>query len=270
MEVGLSTASYFNKMTVEDAVTDIGAHGVRVCEVFLNSFSEYEPAFVEMLARRARDGGVSVYSVHPMGIQFETLLFSQHDRQCADSLRVYERVLCAAETLGATRYVMHGAANLSGVPFAVDYARFADVFDTLLTMAERHGVTLTLENVSWCLFNRPEFGVRLSEALGNHRLKFTLDVKQALRVGLTALDFIDAVGEDVVNLHLCDAVVAADRSFSMRMPGAGDVDFAAIRDALMAKGYAGPAFIEVYGGMYREMGQLYHSLAQMRAIFSSI
>ncbi len=272
MEVGLSTASYFNKLPVEDAVTDIGKHGVRICEVFLNSFSEYKPDFIALLKDRLQKANLSVYSVHPMGIQFETLLFSSHNRQRADSFRIYEHVLKCCKTLGATHYVMHGAASLSGVPAPgmLDYTRLAGLFTELIAMADAFGVTLTLENVSWCLFNVPAFGVRLRDAIGSHALKFTLDVKQALRVGLSALDFIDAIGDDIVNLHLCDAQQPDGGPLVMRMPGKGDVDFSAIRRALLSHGYTGPAFIEVYGNMYSNIDTLYQSLDEMRAVFTNI
>ncbi len=49
MQLGISTASYFQKMMVEDAIPALGAEGVPVCELFLNSFSEYEPDFFRCL-----------------------------------------------------------------------------------------------------------------------------------------------------------------------------------------------------------------------------
>ena len=110
MEVGVSSASYFSRMATENAVRDIGAHGVRLAEVFLNTFCEYEPAFIELLAGRLAEAGVTAYSVHPMSTQFEPQLFSIHPRQRADALRLYARVLRAAQRLGARCYVMHGAA----------------------------------------------------------------------------------------------------------------------------------------------------------------
>lgn len=81
MEIGISTASYFNKLQIEDAVLDIGAHGVRLCELFLNTFSEYEPEFVDLLAERLERANVQVFSVHPMSMQYEPQLFSgfKHD-----------------------------------------------------------------------------------------------------------------------------------------------------------------------------------------------
>ena len=39
VQIGMSTASYFNRMPIEETVGDIGAHGVPLCELFLNTFS---------------------------------------------------------------------------------------------------------------------------------------------------------------------------------------------------------------------------------------
>ena len=79
VQIGMSTASYFNRMPIEETVGDIGAHGVPLCELFLNTFSEYGAG-----VRRPAGGppgrgrGVTAYSVHPMSTQFEPQLFSLH------------------------------------------------------------------------------------------------------------------------------------------------------------------------------------------------
>ena len=163
MEIGLSTASYFQKLQIEDAVLDIGTHGVSVCEVFLNTFSEYEPEFVELLAERLDRANVSVFSVHPMSMQFEPQLFSIHPRQREDALRLYEQVLGAGKRLGAHTYVMHGPARLFGGVKNIELFRIAPILLDLAERAQRFDIQLTLENVSWCVFNEPEFGVRLQE-----------------------------------------------------------------------------------------------------------
>ena len=268
MEVGISTASFFNKCSIEDAVLDLGAHGVTLCELFLNSFSEYEPEFVDMLAGRVKRAGLKVFSVHPMSTQFEPLLFSLHPRQRGDSWKLFEQVLSDARTLGASHYVLHGAANLSGAAKNLQLERLVPIFTDMIALAKSYGVTLTLENVSWCLFRTPEFGARLLDALGSDSIHFTLDIKQAIRAGYSPLQFIDAVGDAIVNLHLCDAVQSSDGAYALKMPGKGDVDFAAVRDALNAHGYAGPAFIEVYSDMYRDIGEIYASRDCMQRVFN--
>lgn len=266
MEIGVSTASYFNRMQVEDALLDIGAHGTGLCEVFLNTFSEYRPEFIDLLCQRVDEAGLRVFSVHPMSTQFEPLLFSLHSRQRGDAWKLFDLVLQAAHKLGASHYVLHGPANLSGAVKNLQLERIAPIFREMIALAADYGVTLTLENVSWCVFSKPEYGVALREAVGGHSLKFTLDVKQAIRAGSTPLAFINAVGDDVVNLHLCDAVTRPDGTFTLTMPGRGTVDFAAVAAALRLHGYAGPAFIEVYSDMFADTSEIYQCLEQMHQL----
>ena len=267
MEIGLSTASYFQKLQIEDAVLDIGAHGVSLCEVFLNTFSEYEPAFVELLAERLECANVKVFSVHPMSMQFEPQLFSIHPRQREDALNLYERVLSAGKRLGAHTYVMHGPARLFGGVKNIELARIAPIFLDLAERARRYDIQLTLENVSWCVFNEPEFGVRLQE-FTQGAIKHTLDVKQAVRSGFDPMDYIRAVGEEIVNVHLCDATRLSSGGVHYDMPGFGEYDFAAMLNLLYEKGYRGPAFIEVYSDMYSQIPTLYESLARVEQIVS--
>ena len=267
MEIGLSTASYFQKMQIEDAIPDIGAHGVPVCEVFLNTFCEYEPPFVELLAERLSAANVKVFSVHPMSMQFEPQLFSIHPRQRADALTIYERVLSAGKRLGARYYVMHGPARLFGGVKNIELARIAPIFVDLADRAAKYGIQLTLENVSWCVFNEPAFGARL-QAMTGGEIKHTLDVKQAVRSGFDPMDFIRAVGEHIVNVHLCDATRLPSGGVRYDMPGFGEYDFVGMLNLLGKKGYNGPAFIEVYSDMYAEIPVLYESLSRVQSIVS--
>ena len=253
--LGISTASYFNRLPIEDAVTDLAAHGVQLAELFLNTFSEYDAAFAALLKARADAGGVSVYSVHPMSMQFEPQLFSPHPRQRADALRLFEQVLDSGRLLCATHYVMHGAAHLMGAAKGLGLARVAPILRDLADTARGHGMVLTLENVSWCLFSTPDFGRRLVDGLGD-ALRYTIDIKQAVRSGYDPLDYVDAVGALTENLHLCD-FVRTETGPRWVLPGRGECDFSVILAALFAKGYAGPAFIEVYSDAYAATGELY-------------
>lgn len=268
MRIGLSTASYFQKMQIEDAIPDIGAHGVRDCEVFLNTFSEYQPAFVEMLAERLNAAKLNVFSVHPMSMQFEPQLFSIHPRQREDAVNLYERVLSAGERFGARCYVMHGPARLFGGVKNIELNRIAPILLELAARAQKHGIQLTLENVSWCVFNEPEFGARL-QALTHGEIKHTLDVKQAVRSGYDPMDFIHAVGEHIVNVHLCDATKLPSGGVRYAMPGFGEYDFVSMFNLLASKGYQGPAFIEVYSDMYDEIPALYESLHCVEQLVAS-
>ncbi len=258
MQLGISTASYFNRLHVEDALDNIAAHGVSLCEVFLNSFCEYSEAFEDVLAARVKANGLSVYSVHPMSTQFEPQLFSLLDRQRADARQYFERVLQLAKRLGARCYVMHGPVRLAGAAKNIQLDRIAPIFSELSDCAAGYGVTLALENVSYCLFNHPSFCDDMRARIGD-KLKYTLDVKQAVRSGFEPADFAAAMGRDAVNFHLCDAAFSAGGAFTLKMPPLGNADFAGIARRLLDCGYQGPAFVEVYSDMYASLPALYES-----------
>ena len=270
MNVGVSTASIFNKAMVEDIPAMLSPMGCRTIEVFLNTFSEYRPAFVDLLRRRIDDAGLHVYSVHPMSNQFEAQLFSIHPRQKADAFCVYREALNAGRILGATHYVMHGSPHLGGTAKNLELERITPIFAELLDVAAEYGITLCLENVSWCFFHAPAFGKALKERLGDHRLKFVLDIKQAVRSGEDPFAFVEAVGEDMENWHLCDYVFDGDGKLSLRMPGKGQCDFFALGQAMVNKGYRGPAFIEVYSDMYRDLDELKASFDHIRTTLSTL
>ena len=270
MKVGISTASIFNKAMVEDIPAMLAPMGCRLIEVFLNTFSEYRPDFVGLLRKRIDDAGLRVYSVHPMSNQFEAQLFSIHPRQKADAFSVYREALNEGRILGATHYEMHGSPHLGGTAKNLEMERITPIFRELLDTAAEYGVTLCLENVSWCFFHAPAFGRELKERLGDRRLKFVLDIKQAVRCGEDPFAFVEAVGEDLENWHLCDYAFDETGKLSLKMPGKGQCDFKALGAAMVRKGYRGPAFIEVYSDIYAQMDELKASFDHIRTILSTL
>ncbi len=258
MQVGISTASFFNKCNVEETPERMIAIGTSICEIFLNTFSEYEEDFVTMLAGIIRAKGLQAYSIHPMGTQFEPQLFSPHVRQRADAQKIYRQVLRAGRTLGVRCYVMHGPAGLNGAVKNMELSRIGPIVQELCDIASEYQLTLAWENVSWCLFSIPSFGPRLLEATRSDDLRFTLDIKQAVRSGYSPLEYVDAIGERLINLHICDYRYVSGR-FRLAMPGQGECGFFALRAALEQKKYKGPAFLEVYSDMYREDEELSES-----------
>ena len=270
MEVGVSTASIFNKAMVEDIPAMLSPMGVRTIEVFLNTYSEYRPDFVGLLRQRIDDAGLTVYSVHPMSNQFEAQLFSIHPRQKADAFAVYREALNAGRILGATHYVMHGSPHLGGTAKNLEMERITPVFAELLDIAAEYGITLCLENVSWCFFHAPAFGAELRARLQDHRLKFVLDIKQAVRSREDPFAFVEAVGEDMENWHLCDYAFDENGKLSLKMPGKGQCDFLALGKAMAEKGYRGPAFVEVYSDMYSDLEALKASFQFARSVLSTL
>lgn len=255
MQVGISTASLFNRYELEECPAHMAAMGASVCEIFLNTFSEYEGEFVSSLKERIDQSGLKVYSIHPMGTQFEPQLFSIHHRQREDARKIFEQVLRAGKVLGATCYVMHGPSGLNGAVRNTELTRIGPMVQELCEIAAAYSITLAWENVSWCLFHTPSFGPRLLDATKSDDLRFTMDIKQAARSGYAPIEYIEAIGERMVNLHVCDYIRSPERVMPV-LPGRGECDLSALGQALKAKGYAGPAFLEVYSDMYSSEAEL--------------
>ena len=270
MNVGISTASIFNRLALEEVPAVLASMGCETMEVFLNTFSEYEPTFAALLRNRIDDAGQQVYSVHPMSTQFEAQLFSIHPRQKQDAFQIYRNVLEAGRILGANHYVMHGSPHLGGTAKNLEMDLLVPVFRELLSMAEDYGITLCLENVSWCFFHSPAFGKELSSRLGDHRLKFVLDIKQAMRCGEDPFAFIEAVGQDIANWHLCDYAIDEEGKLRLKMPGQGQCDFAAMAKTMLRAGYTGPAFVEVYSDMYTNFDELQAAFAYLQKELSPL
>lgn len=266
MELGISTASLFARYPLEDTFGVIRGGGASVCEVFLNSFSEYEPAFIDLVDQRIRQYGLLPYSVHPLGVQFEAQLFSVHPRQRADAWALYEKVLQGAKTMGAKYYVFHGPALLRGAARNLELSRIGPITRDLCLTAQSYGVTLTWENVSWCLFSDPSFAARIIDAANTDLLYFTLDIKQAARSGVLWPAYLEAMGSRLVNVHLCDYELCGGQA-SPRLPFAGCCDFRALKAALENSGYQGPVFVELYSDLYQTTEEFIGNYQKLKALF---
>lgn len=265
----VSSATYFQRMDLEDIVMDFTAHGVSDAELFLNSFSEYEHDFIRLLAERADKTGLRIHAVHPMSIQFEPQMFSIHPRQYGDAMRLFEKVLQGAVILGASRYVMHGPPYIRGVLKNAQFDRVSDLLGDFSDIAAGYGVTLCLENVSWCLFQEPDFGKALADRLGD-RLHYTLDIKQAFRSGYTPDDYIDAVGPLIRNVHLCDYVRDVSGQYNWKLPGKGCYSFDALFARLRSVGYSGPLTLEGYSDSFLDIEEIFESYRFLKTIADRI
>ena len=252
---GISTASFFDKLMLEDAPALFRQWGVRNAEYYLNSYCEYDPAFIDRLAKETEDAGIRVIGVHPMSLQYEPLLFTPHPRQRSDAMKAYELVLRAGERLHADHYVMHGPVVLGkGVSKNLQLERLAPIFDTLSDMAEDHGLHLTLENVSYSIMPTPEIGKEI-RSLITRPLYHTLDIKQAIRAGVDPLAFVEAFGTHILAVHACDCDLSGEKP-RYCLPPHGGYDFRRLIDALKGRDFQRSVLLEAYSDMYREISEL--------------
>ncbi|MGI6706190.1 MAG: sugar phosphate isomerase/epimerase family protein [Clostridia bacterium] len=264
MDIALSTASFYPSLLTEDALVKIAELGLQKAEVFLESMSEYRENFGEILEERKEEAGLEVYSVHSLCSQFEPQLFAATERQRQDALEVLKGVFRVARMLGARVYVFHGPANIRRRKIRYDYERLGRITGELANLAGEFGLKFSWENVDWCYFNHPAFANKLLENCPHDNLAFTLDIKQAMLAGYDPFDFLEAMGNRVVNVHVCDF----DQDGKLLLPGKGCFDFHRLKAELSRIGYGGPVVVEVYRDNYRSYDELMECCHRLRGIFT--
>lgn len=267
MKAGISTACYFGKLLVEDTFEAIKKAGVSHAEVFLNAPSEYEDAFTSMLRERADKNGISIDSVHPVGMQYELQLFSTYARAAEDARNMYRKVLRAASRLGAKYYIFHGGMFLK--PLAANQLNFKNVgknVDLISTIAADYGISFAYENVYWCWYAYPEFAERLLNETKNPNLRFNLDIKQAQLSGRTVEDYIAYMGDRLCNVHICGLEIEG-KNVSTCMPGKGNYDLGNLKTLLQKQNYDGNVIIEVYAKDFETDEDMKNSYEFVKELF---
>lgn len=208
-------------------------------EIFINSFSELEGQYLREIRAVCRDGGISVVSLHPFTSGFEYMLFfSACKKRAIDSAEFYRRFFHAAAYLGAKYTVFHGDATTAPF-FGMD--NYCEVLSHLMDTAKSEGVTLAHENVSTARGGDPEFMRELHKRFGEGGVKFVFDLKQTVRGGYDTHKMLDAMGSDIVHVHINDWSEG-----ECRLPYSGELDLDGVIGRLERGGYTGKYVIEVY------------------------
>ncbi|MFA6866117.1 MAG: sugar phosphate isomerase/epimerase [Clostridia bacterium] len=250
MEIGISTASFFTKEKTEDAILEINKLKIPVCEIFLGTFSEYKPEFIDELV--SRKDGLQVYSIHTLNQQFEPELFSSMDRTRSDGEGFFQTVIEGAEKLGAKYYTFHGPAKIKKIKYNLNYERIGNRVEQLCDFVKLHShntTELTYENVHWTYYNEPDYITNIGKYTN---VGTVLDIKQAMQSQIDVYDYLDKMGDRLRNVHLCDY----DANGKLELPGNGIFDFTQLFSRLLKMGYNGCGMIEVYPDNYKTYDQL--------------
>ncbi len=225
--------------------------GVKTAEVFLTSFSEYEEDFARLLAERKKT--LSVNSVHILNSQIEPQLFSEHPRVKGDSFATLNKVLTAANILGAPYYTFHGTARYKQSardPKNDNFVRMGKGIKEISDFCRERNVTLCLENVEWSTYNR--VGVFTEMQKYAPELKGVLDIKQARLSGTHYGEYLREMGESLAFVHISDI----DEGGKMCLPMQGKFDFDELIERLKEQNFHGALLIEAYKDDYREETEL--------------
>lgn len=260
MITGVSSASFYPLHT-EDAVRELGELGVKNIELFINDFSESKGEIFNEICGIVRDYKMNVVSVHPFPPMESGYLFSEYDRRCKSHLDAYKHYFNCMNELGARIFVLHGAILSSNC----SDERYFERYNMLLDTAESFGITIAQENISYCKSGNLGFLKKLRENCGE-RTKFLLDIKQAVRSGVSPFEFIDELGKDIVHVHVSDNSPMGDC-----LPvGQGTFDFSRFIGKLRAVNYNGALFIELYRENYDEYKELYDCMKKIQKIIANL
>lgn len=257
MKIGVSTACFY-PMHTEDALKMVVQNEIDCTELFFNSFSELTPRFVKSLCDILATGKTAVTSIHPFTSGMEPMLFfGDYDRRINDGLEMYKLYCEAAVRLGAKYIVLHGAY----VHQKITSEQYVEDFYRLHTLAKSYGVAIAQENVGRCKSGNPELLRLLRREIPD--IAFVLDLKQVHRCEGTIDEFLEAMGSNIVHLHLSDANDAGDC-----LPiGAGNFDFSGFFERMAKLGYTGDGVLELYRHNYTQESELWDSARKLYKSF---
>lgn len=262
MKIGISTASLFVRKPTEDALKFLSDKGVQTAEVFLESYSEYNREFGDLLA--SVKGDTDIHSVHVLTTQFEPQLYSINARAAGDSFKILDMAMQAGEAVGAKYYTFHGPARLKKTPIVINFDKVGSITQKIIDVTESHGITLAYENVHWSYYNYIGFFNELRKRTVG--LKGTLDIKQARQSGIPYSEFIDEMAGDIVTVHLSDI----NANGKMCLPGKGTTDFYDLFSRLFDNGFDGAFLIECYNDDFDKEEELFESVDYLKNVAAKI
>ncbi len=251
MNVGISTASLFNKEFNEDALPIIDKMGAEVVEIFLESFCEYTVEFANLL--KSRLGNLKVHSVHTINTNYEPQLFTSNPRSYNDAILTFESVIKSAAILGAKNNTFHGRIRIKTGRYD-NYEDTGKYFNILIDKAKARGVNVCLENVEWAMYNHAGYFEKLKPFSPD--LKACLDIKQARLSGYDYRDYLKEMADRLETVHISDY----NENGKILLPGKGLFDFERLIGELNNVNFKGAIILEVYNNSYGSYDELAESL----------
>jgi sugar phosphate isomerase/epimerase len=257
--IGLSTAALYPTHLTEDALTTIAELGFDTVEIFLQTEQEYTAAFGTKLNQRRHDLGLHVHSLHLHSSYFE--LWSPYPRMLQEARDRFRRLLEVAAMLQAYALTWHGLRFVTDNPDLL--VAFFESATWAGEQAQAMGVTLCIENVSWCYLRTPAQVQAIRQA--ELPVGFTFDTFQAGESATDPAHLIHAMNGSLKTVHLSDYALDAPRHLP---PGKGNLDWKTILRTLQSVGYVGPLIIET--AHVTDLSDLLHARDFVRQVLNDV
>lgn len=256
MKLGMSSAGFYGRMETEEEASFLRQFDLDVCEIFLQTRSEYSSDFGRVVKEHLQ--GLPCVSVHPKGTQFEPDLFGGSPRQRRDAMETLTHVLDAGQVLGASWYVFHGPSGARSPMTPERIANLPERFAAMQAAAQSRNVEILWENVNWCTLRDLACVQSALKLLPD--LHFVLDVKQAYLGKVDPFDMLRQMEGRIRHVHLLDW----DASGKLCLPGEGVVDFLRLFRELKKQGYDGALILEPYAAQTTDTEAVKRSVAFLR------
>lgn len=260
MELGMSSAAFYGRMNTEDAAGHLCSFPIDTCEVFLQTFSEYNAEFGRIV--RNKLGNLKCTSVHAKGTQFELDLFADYVRQRNDAFRLFEGICSAGKEMGASYYVLHGPPGFRKSLRPEQIRNLKNVFPEMQKIAGKYGMEILWENVFWCACSLPEHVRTLMEFFPD--IRFVLDIKQAYQAGTDPMEMAATMGTHLAHVHVLDW----DTEGRLVLPGEGVFDFETFARVLRSFHYTGAVILEPYSSQTLDEERVCTSLKHLQNIIA--
>jgi sugar phosphate isomerase/epimerase len=260
MKLAFSTNAYTNH-TLPEAVRRIAGHGYAGVEILGDAPHAYFPEFdgndEAALADALDDTGVAVSNVNantvtgyyddaPPSSFFEPSVVNSDADLRAWRVDYTKRAVDLADATDAPAVCLASGRPLPGTMPEAAYDHLLDSLHEILDYAEPRGVDVGIEFEPELLVECTEEVLTLVEDVGRDGLGVNLDVGHAAVYGEDPRESIEKAAGHITGVHLEDIAGGVRGKHYHLVPGDGDLDFAAVFDALDGIGYDGFVTLELY------------------------
>lgn len=245
MQVGANTMSFMWKASARQALQTLAREGYRRFELMaqrphFDPFMDRSEALA--FARFLREAGLTVETVNLPSLDQNLASAAPEMREY--SVRLFERLVAIAETIGASAViVVTGRVNPLIAPGRPDLESwFTDAFARVLRAAERAGVHLLLENIPMGVYPRADQLIGFAERIGSPQVGVCYDIANAHFIGEDTAEGLRQVQARLGIVHLSDTGREAWRHDPI---GQGSCDFAGFGATLREIGYARTSMLEI-------------------------
>jgi sugar phosphate isomerase/epimerase len=238
----------FENVNLHEALIQIADHGFTSVELWGDTVHFDPRAEIDRaaIAKWVAETGLSVHSVHGPFRNFGR--YSDKEQFTAYRQSLWRKTIDDCSDLGVPIMVVHGLDRNEYNYSNDEVEKVRDSLADLVDYGRPRGVMIALENIAGGTGTHDEIRCRLEDHVRNYAgigLKYCLDIGHTLLNGADLYREIDAVGKDLVTLHIHNNDGMQD---SHELPDQGVIDWPAVYAYLRDGRYDGEFVMEVYGG----------------------